>query len=70
MMYNLNKLSLTVYTLSAVGGIFMHKKDKKCIFMSFSVKGVFYMREKWLGLLKELGRVVLVFLASLLGTSI
>lgn len=38
--------------------------------MKLSVKGEIYMREKWLGLLKELGRVVLVFLASLLGTSL
>lgn len=66
----MDNLSLTVYTLSAVGCIFMQKRDKKSIFIKFSVKGVFYMRERWLGLLKELGRVVLVFLASLLGTSI
>lgn len=48
----------------------MQKSNKECIFIKISVKGVFYMGEKWLGLLKELGRVVLVFLASLLGTSL
>lgn len=48
----------------------MRKDNKDCIYMRFSVKGVLYMGEKWLGLLKELGRVVLVFLASLLGTSL